>query len=403
MSHGATIPKAPKEALSIPKSAQGLALVAALAGAIAFFYALNSGHADTAWSGYLMGAFFTLGLGVFGVAWLAILYLSKAVWSVSMRRIPEAMTAWLLPGGILAMLVGVGGHTLYHWTHADAVATDHLLAHKEPFLNMTMFYALIGVSLVVWLLFGTVLVRNSRAQDETGKATISRQNVRLSAIFAVLYALTFSIVSFYLLMSLEPHWFSTMYAVLTFTDMVQTGTAFVAIIVSYFILKGQLKGFLNENHLHSLTKMMFAATGFWAYIYFCQFLLIWYSNIPEETLYFITRWQNGWLPYLIALPLLKFVIPFIYLAPRANKRNPKRVIAMAVLLLFAQFWELFLLVRPAVGHGAEKAHAHPPIFEGIITLGFFGLFFVVFSWALQRGKPVPLKDPYMRECLEYHQ
>jgi len=402
MSHELRIPDKPA-ALKISKAAQLIALLAAAAGAGTFFYALQSGRADTAWSGYLMGAFFTLSLGVFGVLWLAILYLSKATWSVTMRRIPEAMTAWLLPGGILAMLVGVGGHTLYHWTHTEAVAADHLLSHKAPFLNQTMFYALIGLSVVVWLAFGFVLVRSSREQDKSGKVGIHRRVVTLSAVFAVLYALTFSIVSFYLLMSLDAHWFSTMFAVLTFTDMVQTGTAFVAIVASMLILKGTLKGFLNENHLHSLVKMMFAATGFWAYIYFCQFLLIWYGNLPEETIYFITRWQSGWQPYLLALPLLKFIIPFIYLAPRENKRNPKKVIVMAVLLLIAQFWELFIMVRPAVGHGAEKAHAAMPIFEALITLGFVGLFVLTFSWALGRAGAVPLKDPYLRQCLEYHQ
>jgi len=402
MSHDTKIPAAPKP-ITIPKTAQTAALVATLAGVVAFFYALRSGHPDTAWSGYLIGAFFTLSLGVFGVLWLSILYLSRAVWSVSMRRIPEAMTAWLLPGGILALLVGLGAHTLYHWSHSDAVASDAILQHKAPFLNMTMFYALVGISLVLWLLFATVMVRNSRTQDKTGKVALRRQNVKLSALFGVVYAITFSIVSFYLLMSLEAHWFSTMFAVLTFTDMVQTGTAFVAIVASWLILQGKLKGLLNENHLHSLVKMMFAATGFWAYIYFCQFMLIWYGNLPEETTYFITRWQNGWLPFLIILPIIKFVIPFIYLAPRANKRKPRRVIAMAVLLIVAQFWELFMMVSPAVGHGEDKAHAHPPVIEGLIALGFLGLFFLVFSWALGRAGAVPLKDPHMRACLDYHQ
>ena len=402
MSHDVQIPAAPK-ALKTSKTAQAVALMAALAGAAAFFFALRSGHPDTAWSGYLIGAFLTLGLGVFGVLWLSILYLSKAVWSVSMRRIVEAMTAWLLPGGVLTLLVGMGGHTLYHWTHSDAVAADALLQHKAPFLNLNMFYALVGISLAIWLLFATMMVRNSRAQDQSGKAALRHQNVKLSALFVVLYAITFSVVSFYLLMSLEAHWFSTMFAVLTFTDMVQTGTAFVAIIASVLILQGKLKGLLNVNHLHSLVKMMFAATGFWAYIYFCQFMLIWYGNLPEETSYFITRWQNGWLPYLIILPVIKFVIPFIYLAPRANKRQPRRVIAMATLLIVAQFWELFMMVSPAVGHGSDKAHAHLPVIEGLIALGFLGLFFLVFSWALGRAGAVPLKDPYLRECLEYHQ
>ncbi|MBW2528392.1 MAG: hypothetical protein JRI23_29725 [Deltaproteobacteria bacterium] len=396
------IPDKAPAALAISGTAKAAALVAAVVGVGAFGYALQSGHADTAWSGYLMGAFFTLSLGVFGVLWLAWLYLGKATWSVSMRRIPEAMTAWLLPGGILAMLVGLGGHTLYHWTHLEVVQADRLLSHKAPFLNMTMFYLLIGGSVVIWQVFGRALVRNSRLQDETGKAGLHRSSVRLSALFAVLFALTYSVVSFYLLMSLDAHWFSTMFAVLTFTDAVQTGTAFVAIIVATFILQGQLKGYLNENHLHSLVKMMFAATGFWSYIYFCQFLLIWYGNIPEETIYFINRWDHGWLPYLLILPAVKFVIPFIYLAPRASKRNPKRVIFMAVLLLFAQFWELYVLVRPAVSHGAERPHGAPPIMEGLITLGFLGLFFLVFAWALGRSKPVPLKDPYLRECLDYH-
>lgn len=396
------VPKKAPAPLEISKTAKGIALVAAVVGIGAFGYALQTGHADTAWSGYLMGVFFTLSLGVFGVLWLAWLYLGKATWSISMRRIPEAMTAWLLPGGILALLVGAGGHTLYHWTHLDAVAADRLLTHKAPFLNMAMFYALVGASVVIWLIFGRALVQNSRAQDDSGKATLSRKNIRLSALFAVLFALTYSVVSFYLLMSLDAHWFSTMFAVLTFTDAVQTGTAFVAIVVAVFILQGQLKGYLNENHLHSLVKMMFAATGFWAYIYFCQFLLIWYANIPEETLYFILRWENGWLPYLLVLPVLKFVIPFIYLAPRATKRSPKRVIAMGVLLLVAQFWELLVMVRPAVSHGPERAHAALPIVEALITLGFLGLFFLVFAWGLGRAKPVPLKDPYLRECLDYH-
>jgi hypothetical protein len=261
----------------------------------------------------------------------------------------------------------------------------------------------LGVSFVAWLLFATLIARNSRTQDETGSVVSSRSNVRLSALFVVVYALSFSVVSFYLLMSLEAHWFSTMYAVVTFTDMIQTGTAFVSLVAAVLILRGQLKGFLNENHLHSVAKMMFAATGFWAYIYFCQFMLIWYANLPEETSYFLTRYSNGWLPYLLVLPMLKFVIPFVVMAPRNNKRKPGRVAAMAVLILFAQFWELYLLISPAIGHGEHKAQAHLPWTEFAVTAGFFGMFFLVFAWSLGRHNPVPLKDPRLRECLDYHQ
>ena len=402
MTHSQEIPQ-PPDCIPVSGQLKLLALIAVLAGAGVFLWALTSGHAELAWSSYLIGAFFTLGLAVFGVLWNAINYLSKGSWSVSMRRIPEAMTSWLLPGGLLALGVALGGHHLYHWTDPAAVQADELLRHKEPFLNMGMFYALVGASILVWLVFATLIGRNSRAQDASGEVGLSRANVVLSAIFVVLFAVSFSLVSFYLLMSLEAHWFSTMYAVLTFTDMVQSGIAFVALVAAVLILRGGLGGFLNENHLHSLGKLLFAFTGFWAYIYFCQYMLIWYANIPEETTHFLARQGNGWLPYLLILPLLKFVVPFVYMAPRNNKRKPTRVAAMAILILVAQFWELYVLVAPTVGHGGEKAHGHLPWAELIVTAGFLGLFFLVFAWSLGRHNAVPLKDPRIRECLALHQ
>ncbi len=346
--------------------------------------------------------FFALGLGVFGVAWLSILYLAGADWSVTMRRIPEAMTAWLLPGGVLAMAVGLGAHSLYHWSHADAVAQDALLLHKAPFLNMTMFTALLAGCFILWAVFGALMVGASRRQDREGGHGPTRTSRTLSALFLVIFAITLSIVSFYLLLSLEAHWFSTMFAVLVFTDIVQTGTAFVAVAAGLLMMAGRLKGFLNEHHMHSLGKMVFASTGFWAYIYFCQYMLIWYANIPEETIYFLRRVDNGWLPYLLLLPTLKFVVPFLILIPREAKRNPRVLVPVAVLLLVAQFLELFVMVGPAIGHGAEAAHAHLPVVEFAATVGFLGLFTLVFGWALARHDAVPLKDPALHECLEYH-
>ena len=303
-----------------------------------------------------------------------MLYLAGADWSVSTRRIPEAMTAWLLPGGLLAMGVGLGAPSLYHWSHPAAVAEDLLLLHKAPFLNMTMFTALMGVSLGLWVVFAALLVGASRRQDREGGHGPTRACRTLSAIFLVVLAVTLSIVSFYLLLSLEAHWFSTMFAVLVFTDIIQTGTAFVAVVAGLLVAAGRLKGFLSGHHLHSLGKMVFASTGFWAYIYFCQFMLIWYANIPEETIYFLRRVDNGWLPYLLLLPALKFVVPFLILVPRNAKRNPKVLVPVSVLLLVAQFLELFVMVGPAVGHGEAAAHAHLPLVEFVATLGFMGLF-----------------------------
>jgi hypothetical protein len=148
--------------------------------------------------------------------------------------------------------------------------------------------------------------------------------------------------------------------------------------------------------------MVFAATGFWAYIYFCQHMLIWYANIPEETIYFIRRTEHGWLPYLLALPALKFVVPFLLLVPRNAKRNPKVLVRVSILILVAQFLELYVMVGPAVGHGEEAALGHVPMVEFAATLGFVGLFTLVFGWYLARHNAVPLKDPSIGASLEYH-
>ena len=400
-SHAETLAAPPR--LAVKLAPRALAAAAVALGGGVFAWQLAAGHGALAWSAYLIGAFYAFGLGLFGALWVAILYLSRGTWSVTLRRIPEAMTTWLVPGSVLLLLTGLGAHDLYHWSDAQAVAADELLTHKAPFLNLDLFYGLSGAICLVWIALSGAMVRASRRQDESGRADLTQRNVARSAVFVVLFALGFSAISFLFLMSLEPHWFSTMFAVLTFTDLMQAGTAFVALVAAVLIRTGWGRGFVDENHLHSLTKMMFAVTGFWAYIYFCQFLLIWYANLPEETVYFIRRWENGWLVYLAILPFVKFVIPFVYLAPRDNKRRPRRVIAMALLVLAAQFLELFVMVSPAVGHGAEAAHGHLPLVELAVTAGFLGAFFLVFSWSLGRHPPIPLKDPYLRACLGHQE
>ena len=402
MSHHDHTPPPPPAAIELPAWPRALAIIAVVTGAWLLFRSFTTGHDDVAWTAYLIGVFYALGLGVFGVLWISILHLCRGVWSVTMRRIPEAMTAWILPGSVLTMLVALGGHTLYHWTDTEAVAADPILSHKAPFLNTTMFSWLVGLSLLSWVVLAFLMVRNSHRQDEEGGTSLAETNNALSALYVVVFGLTISIVSFYLLMSLDAHWFSTMFAVLVFTDIMQTGTAFVALVAGTLILRGGLGGFINENHLHSLGKMVFAVTGFWAYIAFCQFMLIWYANIPEETVYYMRRLENGWMTYMLILPLLKFVVPFILMVPRACKRNPRPLMLASALIMVAQFWELYVMVSPAVGHGEHVAHGHLPIVEFGIAAGFVGLFYLVFEFHLKRHAPVPLKDPFIQECLEYH-
>ncbi len=398
--HLHTLPEAPAR-VGLPSLVKGLAFGGVIVGGAGLAWAFAAGELALAWSTYLIGAFFALGLAVFGLAWIAMLNLAGGTWAVTMRRVPEAMTAWLVPGGVLALLVLPGAGSLYQWAHVDVVAADAVLAHKAAFLNLPMFAAFAAASVLLWVVFAARMVGASRRQDREGGIRLTRSNRAMSALFLVVFAITFSIVSFYFLLSLDAHWFSTMFAVLVFTDISQTGTAFVTLAAALLVGAGALKGFLNEHHLHGIGKMLFAWTGFWAYIYFCQFMLIWYANLPEETAYFLRRTDHGWMPYLLLLPVLKFALPFLLLLPRDAKRKPARLVPVAVLVLFAQFWELFLMVAPAIGHGDAVAHAHLPVVELAGTLGFIGLFTLVFGWALQRHDPVPLKDPGLADCLGY--
>ena len=297
-----------------------------------------------------------------------------------MRRIPEAMTAWLLPGGVLAMAVGLGAHSLYHWSHADVVAQDALLTHKAPFLNMTMFTALVGVSLVLWVVFAALLVGTSHRQDREGGMAPTRKSRTLSAIFLVIFAVTISIVSFYFLMSLEAHWFSTMFAVLVFTDIVQTGTAFVAVVAGLFVMTGTLKGFLNENHLHGLGEDGVRGDRLLG----LHLLLPAHADLVREPprrdglLHAPSRERLAAVPAAAPGAEVRRAVP----APAAarGQAQPEDARPVSVLILFAQFWELYVMVGPAVGHGEEAAHGHLPIVEFAATLGFVGLFTLVFGW-----------------------
>jgi hypothetical protein len=371
-------------------------------GVAAFGGALATGQPMHAWGGWLIGMFYVLGLGIFGTLWVAIQHVTRAGWSVPMRRIPEAMSTWLLPSVVLAPLTVLGAHTLYHWSHHDVAEHDALIAHKSAFLNVPGFVGAVALTLVFYAVVGSLLNRWSTRQDTSGEVAITQRSVTLSAVFLLVFAPSVSVLSWYLLMSLTPHWFSTMFSVLVFTDIMQTGLAVVSLVVAVFVARGVMKGVLNENHLHDVTKMAYAFTGFWAYIYFCQYLLIWYPNIPEETSYFLARQQHGWLIWLLVLPVVKFVIPFIWLTPREAKRKPWSVIPMMALLLVGQFLELFVMVSPSLGHGHEGAHAFLPFWEIAISLGFLGAFMLVAGWAFSRHPALPIKDPYLGVGLKHH-
>ena len=228
----------------------------------------------------------------------------------------------------------------------------------------------------------------------------TKKSVKYSVIFLLFFALSLSLFSVDLLMSLDAHWFSTIFGVYVFAGLFQSIFAALVLLSAWLIWqeKEKYKTWINENHLHDLGKFLFAATIFWAYIAFSQYMLIWYANLPEETTFFIPRSEGVWALVSIALIVFKFILPFLFLLPRWVKRNWKTMIFASCLILFMQFVDLYWLIYPHF----DSDFPHFSWVEVGVFLAFFGVFVrSVFSF-LQKHSPIPLKDPRMKESLSHH-
>jgi hypothetical protein len=365
------------------------------------FFAVYAFDPSRAWHAYLMNYYFVTSIALGGVFFTALQHLTSAGWSATIRRIPEAFWAWIPYAIILFLPLLFGGKYIYEWMHAEAIQQDHLLAMKTKYLNIPFFLIRAVVFFAMWYFIGGKLVKNSLKQDKDGNIDLTQQNAKWSAIFMPLFALLFTFFSVDLIMSLDPHWYSTMFGVNCFANLFLSAlAAFVIIVVNM-----KKRGFftdaakpVNDNHIQILGLLMFGFTVFYAYIAFSQFMLIWYGNLPEETQYYLKRWENGWNIVAYMIVFGKFVIPFIGLLPRGMKRNPDKVVKWAYWILAACWLDTFWMVMP---NYSNKPFI--PIFELGIFLGFAGALGLVARKFLTSHPVQPLKDPRVHEALHLHQ
>ena len=360
---------------------------------------------ERVWTAYLTSFFFFVSLGLGGIFFLAIHYLSGAVWSTSLRRFAEAMTAFLpyACGGGLLLLLGV--HHLYPWLDASTVAQDPLLKIKSAYLNFPFFTFRLFVFLLGWWLFSYLFRRRSLQQDkqgekrEQGASLEGGKNKKLSVAFLFFFAISFSFFSVDLLMSLLPHWFSTIFGIYTFIGLAQASIATLILGVIWVRKEGLLRGYVTVEHLHDLSKYLKAFTVFWAYIAFSQFLLIWYANIPEETEFYLIRSKGGWMWVSLALLACRFLIPFWALLPRGAKRNPRHLTVVCLGLLFMHYIDIYWLIYP---NFKEHAFQIPSFWEGGLFVGFLALFLLATQRYLSQHSMVPLKDPKLEDSISHH-
>jgi hypothetical protein len=293
-------------------------------------------------------------------------------------------------------------HDLFEWTHKDVVANDAILKGKEPYLNTTFFLVRVAATYLLWLMFYFVFIRNSRKQDTTKDPKLTRISVKFSAVFAPLFMITLTIAAIDFIMSLEPHWFSTMFGVYYFAGTVLSAFCALALISILLKQNGYLDKRISNSHFYSMGVLMFAFTVFWAYIGFSQFMLIWYADIPEETFWFMMRTNGTWEYVSYGLLIIHFIIPFIVLLPRTVKTNLARLKTMAVWLLFAHYYDLYWMVMPTYTHRMGSEDAIFGWMELVFPIAAVGLMIVVFCMQAKKHNLMPIGDPKLQNGLDFH-
>ncbi len=343
----------------------------------------------------IIGFTFLASIAVGSLFLVGIEYLSGAVWSTPFRRVSEFLSSLivLLPVLFIPLLLNV--NNIFHWTHP--APSDKTLIGKAPYLNVNFFIGRVLVFWLIWLLFYYLFTKNSLMQDQTKDQNLTKKNVKLAAVFMPLFAITISFAAIDWLMSIEPHWFSTIFGVYYFSGTVLAALAAATIIIVLLNERGYFVKGIHTDSYYSLGALLFAFTNFWAYIAFSQFLLIWYANLPEETFWFLQRWEGSWIAASIGLIVVRFVVPYFGLLSQPSKMNPKRLLVMSSWILFAHYYDLYWLVMPNFSKGGVAL--------GWIELGFplliAGLIILVFVYNSRKNNLVPIGDPKLKRGIDF--
>lgn len=360
-------------------------------------------YPQRAWISYLVNVFYFVSLGLGGFFLFSLQNVANASWSRPFTRIMESFGNFLPLGFIFALGLIFGIHTLYEWSHHEIVVNDHILLAKSPYLNMPFFIIRMITFFVLWIVLSKILSSLTRKQNETGDVSYVNKITRYSVIFMIVFAFSYSFFSYDFIMSLEPHWFSTIFGIYTFSGLFVNTLAVMTLTTIYLQHKGHFKDVINENHYHDLGKLIFGFTTFWAYIWFSQYLLIWYSNIPEETQYFYLRENYTW-DWLFYFNLaINWLVPFLSLMTRASKRSTFILIRVCILLLIGHWLDLYLMIAPNV---FKHAHIENPVIGWVelgMAIGFAGVFILVVGQALKKRALLVKGDPYLEEGIHLHQ
>lgn len=338
---------------------------------------------------YLVAFMFWGGIAFGSFGLVALNHIAGGRWGIVIRRICEAGIRTLPLVAVLFLPVIFGMHDLYEWSHPGHVPHDTDMAFKAWYLQPGFFVVRAVAYFAVWMLMGRFMLRYSLEQDATGNpGTVTKlQMFGRGAI--VLYVVTMTLASVDWMMSIEPHWYSTIYGLLVIAGQVLSAFAFAIAILTLLSEHQPVARVATSERFHDLGKMLLAFVMVYAYFAFSQFLIIWSGNIPEETPWYLKRITGGWVYLAVALPAFHFFLPFFILLSRKLKQNPRRLVFVALLMLFMRLVDLYWMITPAFSPGKFVLHW----MDVAAVLGVGGVWLATFLWQLQ-GRPIlPLRDP----------
>ena len=358
-----------------------------------------------AWAVLLQNNFYFTAMSLGATFFVAFNYAAQSGWSVAVKRVAEAMGGFLKFGMIGMLLIFIfGHHDLYHWTHfsleelsdPNSPNYDPILAGKHGFLNMPFFIIRLIAYAAIWAGFTYVFRRHSLQEDIDGDIIHYKRSVTLSAIFLVLFAVTSSTSAWDFIMSIEAHWFSTLFGWYTFIGLFVSAMAMLCLITLYLKGKGYMEH-VTENHLHDVGKFMFAFSIFWTYLWFSQFMLIWYANLPEEVVYYKVRWDHFKTLWASNL-LINFVAPFLVLMTRDAKRKYTILWVAGIIIIGGHWLDVWMMVMP----GTVGTSARIGLIEIGTMIGYLGAFLLVTLTELSKAALLPKNHPMVAETLHHH-
>ncbi len=349
------------------------------------------------WSALFVSAFFFFMIALGALVFYAIQYVAQAGWSPVLFRVIEGITNYLLPGSIIVVLIVIfAGTHFYPWQNHELVEEDVILQGKSGYLNFPFFIIRAIIYLIGWNLYRFIATRNSIAQATASTLTPYKKNFKASVFFLLFFVITETTMAWDWFMSMTPHWYSTLFAWYVFASVFVSAITVIALVTMFLKKAGHLE-FVNDSHLHDLAKFMFAFSVFWTYLWFGQFLLIWYANIPEEVTYFIIRIEEYNLLFF-GMIALNFIFPILMLINSDYKRIPWFVIMAGVVILVGHYIDIFLLVMPST----VGPYWSFGITEIAGILFFLGLFIFFVGTGLGKESLYPKGNPFLKESENYH-